>query len=277
MTAASHFILDVEDQARSAAFYRRVLDREPRLDVPGMTEIALPGGAILGLMPEASIQRLLGPALPKFEGAERPARAELYLVVPDAAALHARAVAAGARELSPMQTRDWGHVAGYSLDPDGHVLAFATDPTATGVEEAKAVSPHQHLALVAIVVRDYDEALAFYVGTLGFELVCDEPVPAQGKRWVEIAPPGGQGTKLLLARASTAHQESRIGDQTGGRVFLFLFTDDVARDVARYRAGGVEFVREPRVEPYGEVAVFRDLHGNLWDLVQPARKASAIG
>ena len=260
--AAAHFILYVEDQRRSAAFYERVLEQKPRLDVPGMTELVLPGGAILGLMPEASIQRLLGPALPTAESGARPARAELYLVVPDAAAAHARALAAGAKELSPLSARDWGHVAGYSLDPDGHVLAFATEPMA---------APRQHLALVALVVRDYDEALAFYVGKLGFELVCDEVVPAQGKRWVEIAPPGGQGTKLLLARAATEHQVTRIGDQTGGRVFLFLFTDDLARDVAAYLARGVEFVREPRVEPYGEVAVFRDLHGNLWDLLQPAR------
>lgn len=126
----------------------------------------------------------------------------------------------------------------------------------------------QSLGLVSLVVRDYDEALAFYVGTLGFELVEDTPVPGQHKRWVVVAPPGARESRLLLARASNEEQASRIGNQTGGRVFLFLYTDDFARDYAEYRAKGVEFVREPRVEPYGTVAVFSDLHGNLWDLVQ---------
>lgn len=125
MAAAAHLILYVRDQARSAAFYRAALACEPRLDVPGMTEFTLPGGAVLGLMPEAAIRRLLGPSLPDPALAHGTPRAELYLVVLDVEAAHARALAAGARELSPPLPRDWGHVAGYALDPDGHVLAFA--------------------------------------------------------------------------------------------------------------------------------------------------------
>jgi len=126
----------------------------------------------------------------------------------------------------------------------------------------------QSLALVSLVVRDYDEAIAFFVGTLGFALVEDTYVPEQDKRWVVVAPPGGGGARVLLARATTAEQESRIGDQTGGRVFLFLHTDDFARDYEAYKAKGVRFVREPRREPYGTVAVFEDLYGNRWDLLQ---------
>lgn len=129
----------------------------------------------------------------------------------------------------------------------------------------------QALALVSVVVRDYDEALTFYVDVLGFELIEDSPVPAQAKRWVVVAPRGGAGARVLLARASTEEQMARIGDQTGGRVFLFLTTDDFARDYAAYRSKGVEFVREPKQEPYGTVAVFRDLYGNRWDLVEPTR------
>lgn len=125
MAAAAHLILYVRDQARSAAFYRAALACEPRLDVPGMTEFDLAGGAVLGLMPEASIRRLLGPLLPDPAPANGTPRAELYLVVHDAAAAHTRALAAGARELSPPRPREWGHLAGYVLDPDGHVLAFA--------------------------------------------------------------------------------------------------------------------------------------------------------
>ncbi|HOV56521.1 MAG TPA: VOC family protein [Rhodanobacteraceae bacterium] len=125
------------------------------------------------------------------------------------------------------------------------------------------------LALVALLVREYDEALDFYVGSLGFTLVEDRPVPAQGKRWVVVAPRGG-GARLLLARAADAEQASRVGNQTGGRVFLFLHSDDFWRDYRTYRERGVEFVRAPREEPYGTVAVFRDLYGNLWDLLQPA-------
>jgi len=128
----------------------------------------------------------------------------------------------------------------------------------------------QFIALVSLVVRDYDEALAFFVGKLGFTLIEDTYIPEQDKRWVVVAPPGGGGAQLLLARASNDEQRTRIGAQTGGRVFLFLYTDDLARDVARYKAAGITFVREPREQPYGTVAVFEDLYGNLWDLLQPA-------
>lgn len=127
----------------------------------------------------------------------------------------------------------------------------------------------QSIALVSLVVRDYDEALAFFVGKLGFALVEDTYIPEQDKRWVVVAPPGGAGAQLLLARASNDAQSARVGSQTGGRVFLFLYTDDLERDVARYKAAGVTFVREPRQQPYGTVAVFEDLYGNLWDLLQP--------
>ena len=127
----------------------------------------------------------------------------------------------------------------------------------------------QSLGLVSLVVRDYDEALAFFVGKLGFALIEDAAVPEQSKRWVVVAPPGSSESRLLLAQASTAEQHSRVGSQTGGRVFLFLYTDNFWRDYEAYRAQGVVFVREPREEPYGTVAVFKDLYGNLWDLLQP--------
>ena len=128
----------------------------------------------------------------------------------------------------------------------------------------------QRLGLISLVVREYDEALAFYVGKLGFTLIEDSFVPEQNKRWVVIEPPGasGKGAKLLLARGSNAEQQSRIGNQTGGRVFLFLYTDDFWRDFNAYKAKGVEFAREPSEAPYGTVAVFKDLYGTLWDLVQ---------
>jgi catechol 2,3-dioxygenase-like lactoylglutathione lyase family enzyme len=129
----------------------------------------------------------------------------------------------------------------------------------------------QSLGLTALVVRDYDEAIAFYVGTLGFTLVEDREVPEQKKRWVVVAPVGASESRLLLARAVGEEQSSRIGNQTGGRVFLFLNTDDFWRDYEAYKAKGVVFVREPAEQPYGTVAVFRDLYGNLWDLVE--RKA----
>ena len=127
----------------------------------------------------------------------------------------------------------------------------------------------QTLGLVSLVVADYDEALAFYVGKLGFTLVEDSFVPEQNKRWVVIEPAGGGGgAKLLLARGSNPEQVSRIGNQTGGRVFLFLYTDDFWRDFNAYKAAGIEFAREPSEAPYGTVAVFKDLYGTLWDLVQ---------
>jgi catechol 2,3-dioxygenase-like lactoylglutathione lyase family enzyme len=128
----------------------------------------------------------------------------------------------------------------------------------------------QSIALVSIVVRDYDEALAFYIGKLGFELIEDTPIPAQSKRWVVISPPGATECRLLLAKASTEEQLEHIGNQTGGRVFLFLYTDNFQRDYERYKAAGIEFVREPKIEPYGTVAVFKDIYGNLWDLIEPA-------
>jgi catechol 2,3-dioxygenase-like lactoylglutathione lyase family enzyme len=128
----------------------------------------------------------------------------------------------------------------------------------------------QHLGLVSIVVRDYDEAITFYVEKLGFSLVEDTYQPAQDKRWVVVAPPEAKETRLLLARATSDHQKSRIGDQTGGRVFLFLYTDNFWRDFNAYKANGVSFIREPKSEDYGIVAVFEDLHGNQWDLIQPA-------
>ena len=131
----------------------------------------------------------------------------------------------------------------------------------------------QQLAMLSLVVRDYDEALSFYVGKLGFELIEDTPVPEQNKRWVMVAPPGS-ATRLLLARAANDEQTSRIGNQTGGRVFLFLHTDDFQRDYQHYRDHGIEFVRGPVNEPYGTVAVFRDLYGNLWDLIEPAQYKS---
>jgi len=129
----------------------------------------------------------------------------------------------------------------------------------------------QWLSLVSLVVKDYDEALAFYVGKLGFRLIEDSFVPEQNKRWVVIEPPGaqGKGAKLLLARGVGPEQSARIGNQTGGRVFLFLYTDDFWRDFKAYKALGIEFVREPSEAPYGTVAVFKDLYGTLWDLVQP--------
>ncbi|MDP1963984.1 MAG: VOC family protein [Reyranella sp.] len=132
----------------------------------------------------------------------------------------------------------------------------------------------QSIATVALVVRDYDEALAFYVGTLGFRVIEDTYIPAQDKRWVTVAPPGSSGPLLLLARAVGEEQSSRIGNQTGGRVFLFLYTDDFWRDYAAYRSKGVVFVREPKEEGYGTVAVFKDLYGTLWDLLQPKMAAS---
>lgn len=128
----------------------------------------------------------------------------------------------------------------------------------------------QSLGLTALVVRDYDEAIDFYTRVLDFELIDDTFQPEQNKRWVVVAPPGATESQLLLARAVGAEQESRIGNQTGGRVFLFLYTDDFWRDYNNYVARGIEFVREPKTESYGTVAVFRDLYGTQWDLIEPA-------
>ncbi|MDI1280958.1 MAG: catechol 2,3-dioxygenase-like lactoylglutathione lyase family enzyme [Brevundimonas sp.] len=126
-----------------------------------------------------------------------------------------------------------------------------------------------HLGAVSLLVRDYDAAIAFYVGTLGFDLSEDTDMGG-GKRWVRVTPKGGQ-TSLLLARATAPDQLARVGDQAGGRVWLFLETDDLIRDHAAWSAAGVHFREAPRHEPYGRVVVFEDLYGNAWDLIEPAR------
>jgi len=128
----------------------------------------------------------------------------------------------------------------------------------------------QHIAHIALLVRDYDEAIQFYTGKLHFTLV-EDTVLSETKRWVLIAPKGSGECCLLLAKAANIEQEARIGDQTGGRVFLFLYTDNFRRDYETMMNEGVEFVREPKVETYGTVAVFRDLYGNLWDLLEPGK------
>jgi catechol 2,3-dioxygenase-like lactoylglutathione lyase family enzyme len=132
----------------------------------------------------------------------------------------------------------------------------------------------QNLGYVTLVVREYDEAILFFTKSLGFDLIEDTPsIDRQGrdKRWVLIAPPGSAGTRILLAKASNTEEASRIGNQTGGRVFLFLHTDDFWRDYRAMLAKGVQFVREPKEEEYGTVAVFEDLYGNKWDLLQLKR------
>ena len=125
----------------------------------------------------------------------------------------------------------------------------------------------QHLAAISLLVRDYDEAIAFYVGQVGFTLLEDTVLSAD-KRWVRVAPPGSTGSVLLLARAADARQRAQVGDQCGGRVWLFLHTDDFWRDHAAMSARGVRFCETPRDEPYGIVAVWEDLYGNRWDLLQ---------
>jgi catechol 2,3-dioxygenase-like lactoylglutathione lyase family enzyme len=125
----------------------------------------------------------------------------------------------------------------------------------------------RHIANITLVVRDYDEAIAYYTGALGFSLVEDTPL-GSGKRFVRVAPSNDSGPCLLLARAASVDQETRIGNQTGGRVFLFLHTDNFQRDYERMQAHGVRFIEQPRNEAYGTVVVFEDLYGNRWDLVQ---------
>lgn len=127
----------------------------------------------------------------------------------------------------------------------------------------------QSIIHISLLVKDYDEAITFYTSKLSFKLVEDTCQPEQNKRWVLIAPPGSTGTQILLAKASAPEQELYIGNQTGGRVFLFLQTDDFWRDYHTMLDKGIEFVREPKTESYGTVAVFKDLYGNLWDLLQP--------
>ena len=128
----------------------------------------------------------------------------------------------------------------------------------------------QYLGLVTVVVDDYDEAIDFYTHMLGFELIEDSLIPEENKRWVVVGPPGASESKVLLAQAADADQSTRIGDQTGGRVSFFLYTDDFWRDYNTYVQRGVIFVREPKTMSYGTVAVFQDLYGNQWDLLQPA-------
>lgn len=129
----------------------------------------------------------------------------------------------------------------------------------------------QNLLHVTLVVRDYDEAIAFFVDKIGFTLVEDTFVPEQNKRWVLVAPRGSSGACVLLARASTDEQRASVGNQTGGRVAFFLGTDDIERDYTAMRAAGVKFVREPATQPHGTVAVFEDLYGNRWDLIERAK------
>lgn len=131
----------------------------------------------------------------------------------------------------------------------------------------------QTILHAALLVRDYDEAIEFFCGKLHFDLVEDTYQPEQDKRWVLVAPPGSTGASILLARAANPEQEAFIGRQTGGRVFLFLGTDDFWRDFNQMRAAEIKFVREPKEAPYGTVAVFEDLYGNLWDLVELKKRA----
>jgi catechol 2,3-dioxygenase-like lactoylglutathione lyase family enzyme len=130
---------------------------------------------------------------------------------------------------------------------------------------------------VALVVRDYDEAIEYFTKTLDFELVEDLPQPEQAKRWVVVSPRGSTGATLLLARASGPEQQAVVGRQSGGRVFLFLSTDDFWRDYERFKSRGVRFIREPKAAEYGTVAVFEDLYGNLWDLIQTSPPTGSEG
>lgn len=133
----------------------------------------------------------------------------------------------------------------------------------------------QSIMHVALVVRDYDEAIEFFCHKLHFMLVEDTYQPEQDKRWVLVEPPGSSGAQLLLARASTPEQERYIGNQAGGRVFLFLKTDDFWRDYEEMLKSNIQFIRDPKVEAYGTVAVFEDLYGNRWDLIQPSSRLHA--
>lgn len=127
----------------------------------------------------------------------------------------------------------------------------------------------QQLVQISLIVKDYDEAIAFYTEKLGFVLLEDTPVHSE-KRWVRIKPAGDEsGCSIVLAKATNEAQMSAVGNQTGGRVFLFLHTDDFDRDYTRYIEHGIEFITEPRIESYGKVAVFKDLYGNLWDMIEP--------
>jgi catechol 2,3-dioxygenase-like lactoylglutathione lyase family enzyme len=134
---------------------------------------------------------------------------------------------------------------------------------------------NQSIGQIALVVRDYEEAIRFFVDKLEFRLIEDTLVADQDKRWVVVAPKGEKSAHLLLARAVGDEQASRIGNQTGGRVSMFLYTDDFWRDYHSYKSKGVTFVREPKQESYGTVAVFRDLYGNMWDLLQPGESTAS--
>ena len=129
----------------------------------------------------------------------------------------------------------------------------------------------QRIAQLALVVKDYDEAIAFYRDKLKFRLI-EDTVLSETKRWVVMAPPGNSNTCLLLAKAANEKQLASVGNQTGGRVFLFLHTDNLLRDYERMKSDGVQFIREPTVEAFGKVAVFEDLYGNLWDMIEPSAK-----
>ncbi len=126
----------------------------------------------------------------------------------------------------------------------------------------------QEIVHIALIVKDYDEAIEFYTRKMGFDLIEDTYQPEQDKRWVVVAPPNSKGTTLLLARASKAEQKAFIGNQSGGRVFLFLNTDEFWKDYEKLKANGIEFIRDPKEADYGTVAVFKDLYGNQWDLLQ---------
>ena len=127
---------------------------------------------------------------------------------------------------------------------------------------------NQRLVQIALVVKDYDEAISFYTQNLGFELI-EDTMLTETKRWVVVKPKGSGGCRLLLAKAANEEQQRAIGNQTGGRVFLFLYTDNIERDYQHFKMNDIKFVRELTEEPYGTVAVFEDLYGNLWDLIQP--------
>jgi catechol 2,3-dioxygenase-like lactoylglutathione lyase family enzyme len=163
-----------------------------------------------------------------------------------------------------------------TLAASGVDLCVSAYPATDDEDPVGTEAPDQSLLHVALVVRDYDEAIAWYCGTLGFRLVEDTYQPEQDKRWVVVSPAGSVGTSLLLARAATPEQGAFVGNQSGGRVFLFLQTDDVWRDHERLTAAGVRFVRAPKTEPYGTVAVFEDLYGNKWDLIETSRQDDGI-
>jgi catechol 2,3-dioxygenase-like lactoylglutathione lyase family enzyme len=134
---------------------------------------------------------------------------------------------------------------------------------------------NQFIARITLVVKDYDEAIEFYTGKLGFQLI-EDTAQSDTKRWVVVAPSGSEGCALLLAKAVGVEQENTIGNQTGGRVFLFLYTNDFKRDYQLMLEKGIRFVRPPASEPYGTVAVFEDLYGNLWDLIEPSEKLTKL-